>query len=137
MVQNGLIWAQNKTKYENGQNSPKHCWANNQIFEYIIIFWTNIFICKNIRWFFLDQIYSPTALHGPRAIGLFWQWFRQTFKKFIHQDYQKFLWKPLNMSFKTISICTYHLFVGILYFLSHFYGINAGFWGFHYKGMVE
>ena len=57
LVQNGLIWAQNNTKYENGQNSSKQSWANNQIFEYILIFWTNIFIRKNIRWFFLDWIY--------------------------------------------------------------------------------
>ena len=29
---------------------------NNQIFKYIPIFWTNIFIRKNIRWFFPDRI---------------------------------------------------------------------------------
>ena len=40
--------AQNNTKYENGKNSPKQSWANNQIFEYIRTFWTNTIICKNI-----------------------------------------------------------------------------------------
>ena len=35
MVQNVLIWVQNNTKYENGQNSPKHFWANFLIFEYV------------------------------------------------------------------------------------------------------
>ena len=32
-------------------------WANNDIFEYIHIFWTNKFIRKNIWWFFLDWIF--------------------------------------------------------------------------------
>ena len=49
LVQNSSIWFQNNTKYENGQNSPKQSWENNLIFEYIRIFWTNIFIRKNIR----------------------------------------------------------------------------------------
>ena len=39
---------QNNKKYKNGQNSPKQSWENNLIFEYIQIFWTNIFIHKNI-----------------------------------------------------------------------------------------
>ena len=46
----------NYTKYENCQNSQKQSWANNQIFKYIPIFWTNIFIRENICWFFLDWI---------------------------------------------------------------------------------
>ena len=58
LVQNGLISAQNNTKYEKGQNSLKQSWANNQTFEYILIFWTNIFIRKNFHWLFLDRIYS-------------------------------------------------------------------------------
>ena len=58
MVQNGFIWVQSNTKHENGHNSPKQPWAKNQIFEHICIFWTNIFICKNICWFFIDWIYS-------------------------------------------------------------------------------
>ena len=49
LVKNCLIWAQNNTQYENGQNSPKQSWANNHIFEYIGIFCKTIFICKNIR----------------------------------------------------------------------------------------
>ena len=55
LVQNGSIWFQNNTKYENGQNSPKQSWENNLIFEYIWIFWTNIFIRKNIRCFFIGE----------------------------------------------------------------------------------
>ena len=57
LVQNGLIRAQNNTKYENGQNIPKQSWANNQVFEYICIFWTNMFFYKNICCFFLDRIH--------------------------------------------------------------------------------
>ena len=55
--QNGLIWVQNNTKYQNVQNSPKQSWEYNLIFEYIQIFWTNIFICQNFCSFFLGQIY--------------------------------------------------------------------------------
>ena len=58
MVQRGSIWVQNNTKFKNVQNSPKSSWAKNLIFESIRIFWTNIFICKNIHWFFMGQIYS-------------------------------------------------------------------------------
>ena len=58
LVHNGSTWVQSNTTYENGQNSPKQSWENNLIFEYIWIFWTNIFIRKNICWFFLGQIYS-------------------------------------------------------------------------------
>ena len=58
MVQNGSIWVKNYTKYEYGQNSPRQSWENDLICEYIQIFWTNIFICKNIRWFFVGWIYS-------------------------------------------------------------------------------
>ena len=49
---NWEIWVQSNTKYKNGQSSQKHFRANYQIFEYIQIFRTNIFIRKNIRWFF-------------------------------------------------------------------------------------
>ena len=49
LVQNGSLCVQNNTKYENGQNIPKQSWAKNLMFEYIRIFWMNIFICKNIR----------------------------------------------------------------------------------------
>ena len=52
LIQNGLIWAHNNTKYEKGQNSPKQSLANNQIFKYIRIFWTNIFIRKIFGDFF-------------------------------------------------------------------------------------
>ena len=45
-------------KYKKGQNSPKQSWVNNLKFEYIQIFWKNMFICKNIIWFFLGHIYS-------------------------------------------------------------------------------
>ena len=49
LVQNGSIWVQSYTKYENGPNSTKQSWANNLIFKYIRIFWTNIFIRKNLH----------------------------------------------------------------------------------------
>ena len=62
LVQNGLIWVQNNTKYVIGQNSPKQFVANNLIFEYISKIWKNIFLCKNICWFFLGQIYSDINL---------------------------------------------------------------------------
>ena len=52
MVQNGLVWVQNNTKYENRQNSPKQSWAYILIFGYVRIFWTNIFICQIICKFF-------------------------------------------------------------------------------------
>ena len=68
MVQNGLMWAKNNTNYNNGQNSSKQSWTNNQIFEHIRIFWTNIFIYKSNRWFLLDQInldiYSWSFYHA-------------------------------------------------------------------------
>ena len=74
MVQNGLKLAQNNTKYKNSQNSPKHSWAYNQIFKYIRIFWMNIFIHKNIRLFFLNQIYSDIhswSFYHAKYIGIF------------------------------------------------------------------
>ena len=46
-VQKSLIVVQNKTNHENGHHSPKQTWAHYRIFEYIQIFWTNIFIHKN------------------------------------------------------------------------------------------
>ena len=49
LVQNGSIWGQINTKYENGQNSPKQSLANYLTFEYIQTFWTNIFIGKTIH----------------------------------------------------------------------------------------
>ena len=57
-VQHGSIWNHNNTKYKNGQNSPKLYWPNDLIFEYIQIFWTNIFIFKNIFRLFLFRINS-------------------------------------------------------------------------------
>ena len=74
MVQNGSVLVQNNTKYENGQNSSKITWANDLIFEYIIIFWTNIFICKDICWFFLWRIYSDIhswCFHHATYIWIF------------------------------------------------------------------
>ena len=56
------LWVQNNTQYENGQNSPKQPGANNLIFEYIQIFWTNIFICKKILTFLIGQIYLDIHL---------------------------------------------------------------------------
>ena len=79
-VQNGSIFVQNNTKYENGQNSPKQHGANNLIFEYIRIFWTNIFIRKNIRWFFLGQIYSD--IHS---------WY------FYHAEYIQIFIRPISI----------------------------------------
>ena len=55
LVQNCSIWFQNNTKYENDQNSQKQSWENNLIFKYIRIFWTNIFIHKNICRFFMAE----------------------------------------------------------------------------------
>ena len=80
MVQNGSIWVQHNTKYENGQNSPKQSWVNNLIFEYIRIFWTNIFIRKNIRWFFVGRIYSD--IHS---------WY------FYHAEYIRIFIHPISM----------------------------------------
>ena len=80
LVQNGSIWVQNNTKYVNGQNSPKQSWANNLIFEYIRIFWTNVFIRKNIRWFFLGRIYSD--IHS---------WY------FYHAEYIRIFIRPISM----------------------------------------
>ena len=80
MVQNGSIWVQNNTKYENGQNSPKQSWENYLMFEYIQIFWMNIFIRKNIRKFFLGQIYSD--IHS---------WY------FYHAEYIRIFIRPISM----------------------------------------
>ena len=87
MVQNGSIWFQNNTKYENGQNSPKQSWENNLIFEYIQIFWTNIFFAKlfvDFSWanlfgysfviFLSCQIYSDihsSNIYGNEYIRIF------------------------------------------------------------------
>ena len=38
LVQNGLLWVQNNTNYEIGQNSPKQSWVKILILEYILIF---------------------------------------------------------------------------------------------------
>ena len=47
----------------NMANIAKNCFlANYLIFEYIRIFWTNIFICKTIHWFFLGWIYLDIHL---------------------------------------------------------------------------
>ena len=48
MVIIGPKWFNKGPKYKKGQNSPKQSWVNNLKFEYIQIFWKNIFICKNI-----------------------------------------------------------------------------------------
>ena len=80
MVQNGSLWVQNSTKYESGQNIPKQSWANNLMFEYIRIFWMNIFIRKNIRWFFLGRIYSDIHL---------WS--------FYHAEYIRIFIRPISM----------------------------------------
>ena len=56
------------------QNGPKQSWANNLIFKYIRIFWTNIFIRKNNCWFFLEQIYSDIhswSLYHAKYIWIF------------------------------------------------------------------
>ena len=72
LVKNGLIWAQNNTKYENGQNSPKQSWENNQIFEYICKFWANIFIRQIFCNFFLDRIY--TDIHSRYFFHAIYFW---------------------------------------------------------------
>ena len=59
---------------------PKQSWANNQIFKYIRIFWTNIFIRKNICWFFLDQINLDI-----------YSWY------FYHAEYIRIFIRPISM----------------------------------------
>ena len=50
------------TKYENGHLSLNKSWANFLIFKSIRIFWTNIFIRKDICKFLLRQIYLDIHL---------------------------------------------------------------------------
>ena len=72
LVETGSIWFQNNKKYENGQNSPKQSWENYLIFKYIRISWTNIFICRNIRWFFMGKfirIFIHDIFIVPKIFG--------------------------------------------------------------------